>query len=81
NSVKTINSMSNAMSYAYNDRNSDFGDPDFVKMDLDKFLSKKYAKQIAQKITTDKHITRKEIITIDPDDHEKLQTTHFSLIV
>ncbi|MXA48311.1 gamma-glutamyltransferase [Francisella tularensis] len=80
NSVKTINLMSNAMSYAYNDRNSDLGDPDFVKMDLAKFLSKKYAKQIAQKITTDKHIPSKDISTIDPDDHEKLQTTHFSII-
>ena len=46
-SAKTINLMSNAMSYAYNDRNTNLGDPDFVKMDLDKFLSKKYAKQIA----------------------------------
>ena len=36
----------------YNDRNTDLGDLDFVKMDL-KFLSKKYAKQIAQEITTD----------------------------
>ncbi|WP_025329267.1 gamma-glutamyltransferase [Francisella tularensis] len=80
NSAKTINLMSNAMSYAYNDRNSDLGDPDFVKMDLAKFLSKKYAKQIAQKITTDKHIPSKDISTIDPDDHEKLQTTHFSII-
>ncbi|ACD30767.1 gamma-glutamyltransferase [Francisella tularensis] len=80
NSAKTINLMSNAMSYAYNDRNSDLGDPDFVKMDLAKFLSKKYTKQIAQKITTDKHIPSKDISTIDPDDHEKLQTTHFSII-
>ena len=44
------------MSYAYNDRNSDLGDPDFVKMDLAKFLSKKYTVKLAQKITTDKHI-------------------------
>ncbi|MDE4942777.1 gamma-glutamyltransferase, partial [Francisella tularensis] len=72
--------MSNAMSYAYNDRNSDLGDPDLVKMDLAKFLSKKYAKQIAQKITTYKHIPSKDISTIDPDDHEKLQTTHLSII-
>ena len=80
NSAKTINLMSNAMSYAYNDRNSDLGDPDFVKMDLAKFLSKKYAKQIAKKIDTDKHIPSKDISTVDPDDHEKLQTTQFSVV-
>ena len=80
NSAKTINLMSNAMSYAYNDRNSDLGDPDFVKMDLAKFLSKKYAKQIAQKITTDKHIPSKDISTVNPEDREKLQTTQFSVV-
>lgn len=80
NSAKTINLMSNAMSYAYNDRNSDLGDPDFVKMDLAKFLSKKYAKQIAQKIATDKHIPSKDISTVDPEDREKLQTTQFSVV-
>lgn len=80
NSAKSINLMSNAMSYAYNDRNSDLGDPDFVKMDLAKFLSKKYAKQVAQKITTDKHIPSKDISTVDPEEREKLQTTQFSVI-
>nr|WP_200883207.1 gamma-glutamyltransferase [Francisella sp. FSC1006] len=80
NSAKTINLMSNAMSYAYNDRNSDLGDPDFVKMDINKFLSKKYAKQIAQKITTDKHIPSKDISTVNPEDREKLQTTQFSVV-
>ena len=34
NSAKTINLMSNAMSYAYNDCNTDLSDPDFVKMDF-----------------------------------------------
>lgn len=80
NSAKIINLMSNAMSYAYNDRNADLGDPDFVKMDLAKFLSKKYAKQIAQEITTDKHIPSEDISSIDPEEHEKLQTTHFSIV-
>ncbi|QLE78590.1 gamma-glutamyltransferase [Francisella sp. Scap27] len=80
NSAKTINLMSNAMSYAYNDRNSDLGDPDFVKMDINKFLSKKYAKQIADKITTDKHIPSRDISTVDPEDREKLQTTQFSVV-
>lgn len=80
NSAKTINLMSNAMSYAYNDRNSDLGDPDFVKMDINKFLSKKYAKQIAEKITTDKHISSKDISTVDPENREKLQTTQFSVV-
>ncbi|MDE4967765.1 gamma-glutamyltransferase, partial [Francisella tularensis] len=48
--------------------------------DLAKFISKKYAKQIAQNITTAKHIPIKDISSIDPDDHEKLQTTHFIII-
>ena len=80
NSAKTINLMSNAMSYAYNDRNSNLGDPDFVKIDLNKFLSKKYAKQIADNITTDKHIPSKDISKVDPKDREKLQTTQFSVV-
>lgn len=36
--------------------------------------------RLLKKITTDKHIPSKDINTIDPDDHEKLQTTHFSII-
>ena len=80
NSAKTINLMSNAMSYVYNDRNADIGDPDFVTMDLNKFLSKKYAKEIAQKIDTDKHIPSKDISTVNAENREKLQTTHFSVI-
>lgn len=80
NSAKTINLMSNAMNYVYNDRNTDIGDPDFIKMDIAKFLSKKYAKTIADKINTDKHIPSKDISDNDKKDREKLQTTQFSVI-
>ena len=80
NSAKTINLMSNAMSYVYNYRNADIGDPDFIDMDLDKFLSKKYAEEIAQKIAVDKHIPSKSISKVNNESREKLQTTHFSII-
>ncbi len=80
NSAKTINLMSNAMSYAYNDRNSDLGDPDFVKMDLSKLTSKAYAKAIADKIDLTKHMPSKDIATVKPEDLESNQTTHYSIV-
>ena len=47
---------------------------------LAKFLSKKYAKQIAQEITTDSIFLAKILCSIDPADHEKLQTYTFYVL-
>ena len=80
NSAKNINLMANAMNFAYNDRNSNLGDPNFVKMDLDKFESKTYATSIANKIKLNKHIPSKDISTNTVKDRESNQTTHFSVV-
>lgn len=79
NSAKSINTLVEAMNYAYNDRNSDLGDPDFVKMDLAKLTSSKYADQIAKKITPEKHTPAIDIATTKPQDLESNQTTQFSI--
>ena len=80
NSAKNINLMANAMNFAYNDRNSNLGDPNFVKMDLNKFTSKNYAKEIANKINLDKHMPSEAISTNEVKDRESDQTTHFSVV-
>ncbi|MBK2123821.1 gamma-glutamyltransferase [Fangia hongkongensis] len=80
NSAKAIHVMTEAMNYAYNDRNSDLGDPHFIKMDLSELLSKKYAASIAAKIDPKEHTPASAISKIKPDDLESNQTTQYSVV-
>jgi gamma-glutamyltranspeptidase/glutathione hydrolase len=72
-----------AMRRAYLDRARFLGDPDFVKMPLDRLMSKTYAKSLAASIDPE-HATKstelgKDIFTqIASAEHE--ETTHFSIV-
>lgn len=53
-SAASVHYLVEALRYAYADRNSYLGDPDFVKNPTDKLISKKYAAEIFKKIKKDK---------------------------
>lgn len=53
NSEKIIHLISEAMKQAFNDKKKFIADPDFNSINIDKLLSKKYAKRIAGKIDID----------------------------
>lgn len=63
-----------AMRYAYLDRNNNLGDPDFVHNPSDRLTSKKYAKEISQKITA------AESLPINDAVQESTETTHYSVL-
>ncbi|MGY3803593.1 gamma-glutamyltransferase [Pigmentibacter ruber] len=80
NSAKYFHLMNEIMSYAYFDRNSKLGDPNFVKNPLDKLTNKAYAKQIAKKINLSKHTPSISIEKSKDSKKEEINTTHFSII-
>jgi gamma-glutamyltranspeptidase / glutathione hydrolase len=73
-SVESLDLMFSAMFYTYRDRNSYLGDPAFVKMPLDKLLSKKYAKQIRSKINSNGNNIEQNY------SKEGANTTHYSVV-
>lgn len=60
-----------AMKYAYADRNSWLGDPDFVKNPVDKLISKNYAAEIRKKILPNKATPAQKIgfLKSQPEGH------------
>jgi len=76
-STQSISTIIEAMRYAFKDRNTQLGDPDFVDNPLQQLLSKEYAKQIAKKI--------RDTYFIPHADHpappkELTDTTHYSVV-
>ncbi len=67
-----------AMLYAYRDRNTYLGDPDFVKNPVERLLSKDYAAQIRQKIPKLCATPSKDLYSIT--SHEGTNTTHYSVL-
>jgi gamma-glutamyltranspeptidase / glutathione hydrolase len=65
-----------AMMFAYADRNSSLGDPNFVKNPTEKLLSKKYAQVLRQKIPINK---APKVLLNQNISLEKPNTTHFSI--
>ncbi|MCE3544319.1 gamma-glutamyltransferase, partial [Escherichia coli] len=77
-SAETVHAMVEAMRYAYVDRNSALGDPDFVNNPVSKVLDKAYAKEIREKISPFKAGVSKELMPKGlGESHE---TTHYSII-
>lgn len=78
-SAATVHYMSEAMRYAYADRNTQLGDPAFVKNPLERLLSKDYAANIRASIAPAKATPSTQIAkaTTLP---EKPETTHYSVI-
>jgi gamma-glutamyltranspeptidase/glutathione hydrolase len=50
NSAEYINTLTRASQLAYRDRDAYIADPDFVKVPLDRLLSKEYARQLADQV-------------------------------
>lgn len=76
NSAQSIRWMVEAMRYAYQDRNTLLGDPDFVAIPLTRLLSKAYAADIRQRIASNAAIPP----AAPQRNREKPETTHYSVI-
>lgn len=82
NSSKSIHLMAEAERQAYADRAEYMGDPDFVKVPVDKLTSKEYAKKIYDKIIAngEKAIPSKDVKPGLELPYESNQTTHYSIL-
>ncbi|EAJ7738863.1 gamma-glutamyltransferase [Campylobacter jejuni] len=79
-SSKTLHIMAEAMRQAYADRSEYMGDPDFVKIPLDKLTSKEYAKEIYAKFPKDKALPSSKVKPGLGQIHEGHNTTHYSVL-
>jgi gamma-glutamyltranspeptidase/glutathione hydrolase len=82
NSAASIHIMAEAMKRAYADRSKYLGDPDFVRIPLDKLTAKIYGRRIAESIsqnsaTPSRNISPGALFSVP---EESPQTTHFSVI-
>lgn len=80
-SARNIHYTSAAMQLAFSDRASHMGDADFQVVPVEKLISKKYAKNLAKKISVDKAFLSKELNNplknfFNESDH----TTHFTMM-
>ena len=69
-----------AMLYAYADRNTYLGDPDFVDNPVAKLLSKDYAVQIRNQISDSLNIEPKTLFPQTNNAQEGNNTTHYSVV-
>jgi gamma-glutamyltranspeptidase / glutathione hydrolase len=78
-SSQSVHYMTEALRRAFHDRNVNLGDPDFVKADVARFISKDYAAQLRGGIAADK-ATPSASLGIPGANHEGKNTTHFSIV-
>ena len=77
-SADTVHVMAEAMRYAYVDRNSALGDPDFVDNPISKLLDKGYAAEIRARIDPYRAGVSKDLMPEGFGEH--METTHYSII-
>ncbi|ESY74205.1 gamma-glutamyltransferase [Mesorhizobium sp. M0051] len=77
-SAETVHVMVEAMRFAYVDRNSALGDPDFVDNPVTKLLDKAYAKDIRDKIDPFRAGVSQDLMP--KGFGESKETTHYSII-
>ena len=75
-SAELYNLETEAMRWAYVDRNQWLGDPDFVEMPLERLLSKTYAAELRQRV----EVGRAGRTPVGPAPGESEQTTHYSVV-
>ena len=80
NDARYVHLLTEAASYAYNDRNFKLGDPDFIDNPVKKLTSTAYARKIREKIDKHRHTPSKKISRPVARPKESRQTTHFSII-
>lgn len=78
-SAQGVHDIVEAMRYGFYDRNNQLGDPDFVVNPIEHLLSKKYAKELQQKIQNFHAIPldQRHESTIP---NESINTTHYSVL-
>ena len=79
-SADTLHIMAEAMKFSYADRSKYLGDPDFVEVPTEILVSKKYASDIAAKISRDRALTSDEIAPGQLSIYESDETTHYSVV-
>ena len=79
-SADALHVMAEAMKFSYADRSKYLGDPDYVDVPTDILTSKKYAKDIAEKISLDRALTSDEIAPGNLAIYESDETTHYSVV-
>ena len=75
NSRDYINTLMATMDYAFHDRAKYLGDPDFFEVPENLLTSKKYAKNIYNKIKKNESLSKVEVNILESED-----TTHFSIV-
>lgn len=75
-SVLATHYVAEAMRYAYADRNSYLGDPDFVRMPINKLISPQYAESIRAKISANK-TSNSAAMGFVAKTHETANTTSY----
>lgn len=78
-SAAAIHFIVEALRHAYVDRNTDLGDPAFVKNPLERLLSPGYAAAIRAKIDPERATPSSQVQPGVPP-HEKPETTHYSIL-
>lgn len=79
NSAQSIHYMAESMKLAYADRAEYLGDPDFVEVPLNGLVSKRYADELAGRITNTA-TPAQAIKPGKPHPYESDQTTHYSIM-
>lgn len=80
NSADYFHFLTESFNLAYIDRNYNLGDPKFGKNNLDKMISKDYAKELAKTINTKNHIKTAMFDQSTTIWHEGKNTTHYTVI-
>lgn len=82
NTARAIHLMVETMKLAYCDRFKYMGDTDFVKVPIERLISKSYADELRQKINRDRATPSEEILPgiINQTSEEKPDTTHYSVV-
>ncbi|MBV1910284.1 MAG: gamma-glutamyltransferase, partial [Kangiellaceae bacterium] len=80
NSANSIHYMAEAMKYAYADRSEYLGDSDFYPVPIKELTSKRYAKDIFDKINPLSTTASEDIKPGNLAPYESNQTTHYSVV-
>jgi gamma-glutamyltranspeptidase/glutathione hydrolase len=78
-SAEEVHFLAEAMRYAYVDRNSELGDPDFVKNPVAKLISPAYDAAIRAKIDPERATPSTKLSAADAG-HEGTNTTQYSIV-
>ena len=79
-SVQEVHHHVEACRRVYADRNMLLGDPDFVKMPLDRLLDPAYVARRMKDVRPDRATPSSQVGSGPPAPHESVETTHYSVV-